>query len=217
MLIVVAFAALYFLCTERGAGLLVRPLEDRNAPLASTADTGAQAIVVLGAGRFVHAVEYGGRDIPDYIALGRLRYAAKLQHETDLPILVSGGNGLPDGAMASEADAMASALREDFRTPVKWVEGMSENTMENALFSAKVLRQNGVNRILLVTDALHMTRARRSFARTGLGVVAAPTIFLGSGGAGADGFFPSAEGLRRSRYAIHEWAGLLWYGIRYRD
>jgi len=212
---VMALAVSFFLCTQIGANLLVRPLENLTAPLASSTDTHAQAIVVLAAGRLEHAAEYGGKDIPDYVALARLRYAAKLQHETGLPILVSGGNISSNGARASKADSMASALREDFVTPVKWVEGKSENTAENALFSAELLRQDGVRRILLVTDAMHMPRAKMVFANTGLDVIAAPTMFFGAGAVGPSFFLPSAEGLRCSYYAIYEWTGLFWYWVRY--
>ena len=215
VVIVTALAVLFFLCTEIGASFLVRPLENETPPLTSNTGTHAQAIVVLAAGQLEHAAEYGGKDIPDYIALARLRYAAKLQHETGLPILVSGGNVLSNGARTSKAETMASALREDFVTPVKWVEGTSENTAENALFSARILRQDGVSRILLVTDAMHMPRATMVFARTGLDVVAAPTMFFGAGSIGPLDFLPSAEGLRRSYYAIYEWTGLFWYWTRY--
>src|SRR4051812_8406652 len=65
----IAFSVFFVLCTAIGANLLVRPLEDLTQPLASTKDTSAQAIVVLAAGRIERAVEYGGMDIPDYIAL----------------------------------------------------------------------------------------------------------------------------------------------------
>lgn len=205
---------LYFLCTGIGARMLVRPLENMTAPLATSSDARTQAIVVLAAGRFEQAAEYGGKDIPDYIALGRLRYAAKLQHETGLPILVSGGNVLAYGSKASKADALASALREDFVTPVRWVEGTSENTAENARFSAKILHQQGVRRVLLVTDAMHMPRAQMAFAQTGLDVVAAPTLFFGDGDITPFDLLPSAEGLRRSHYAIYEWLGLIWYWAR---
>ena len=214
-MIVVALVLMYFLCTEIGSNLLVRPLENMTAPLASSSDTRAQAIVVLAAGRLEHAAEYGGKDIPDYIALARLRYAAKLQHGTGLPILVSGGNVAADGAGTSKAAAMASALREDFVTPVRWIEGASENTAENARFSAGILRQEGVHRILLVTDAMHMPRAKMVFAQAGLDVVAAPTMFFAAQSMGPLDFLPSAEGLRRSYYAIYEWIGLFWYWIHY--
>jgi uncharacterized SAM-binding protein YcdF (DUF218 family) len=211
--IILSMAVLFFLCTGIGSDLLVSPLENMTEPLVKSRDTRAQAIVVLAAGRLEHAAEYGGKDIPDYIALGRLRYAAKLQHETGLPILVSGGNVASDGAMESKADAMARALREDFHTPVRWIEGASENTAQNAQFSANIFRQDRVHRILLVTDAMHMPRAKLLFAQAGLDVVPAPTLFFGDGSVGVFDFLPSAEGLRRSNYAIYEWIGLLGYWI----
>jgi uncharacterized SAM-binding protein YcdF (DUF218 family) len=213
-LIGLALLGLFALCTEFGARLLVRPLEGLTVPLRSSADAQAQAIVVLAAGRLENAPEYGSRDIPDYLALGRLRYAAKLQHETGLPILVSGGNRGIDPNSASKADEMARALREDFLTPVKWIEGNSATTAENARFSATILRHAGVRRILLVTDAMHMPRARMAFGRTGVEVVPAPTMFFATGPVGFLDFVPTAEGLRRSCYALYEWLGLLWYWTR---
>ena len=221
-----ALAVLVLLSTNAGAGFLVAPLERMTAPLRAprevVARTGAQAIVVLAAGRLRAAPEYGGRDIPDHIALARLRYAAHLQRATGLPVLVSGGNGASgiDPALAdraySKADAMATALREDFGVPVRWIEGGSRDTGENAAYSAALLRRDGVRRVLLVTDAMHMPRARIVFARAGLEVVEAPTMFFGEQARGARAWLPSAEGLRRSWYASYEWLGLGWYWVRSR-
>src|SRR5205085_10323064 len=106
--------------------------------------------VVVWGGRLARAPEYGGRDVPSYITGARLRYAAKLHHETGLPILVTGG--APDGSKEAEAIVMARSLREDFAVPVKWIELRSSNTAENASFSTQILKQAGVQRILLVTD-----------------------------------------------------------------
>lgn len=215
-----ALAALAFLSTPGGAGLLVAPLESMTAPLRAPARAGAQAIVVLAAGRVRRAPEYGGRDIPDYTALARLRYAAHLQRMTGLPLLVSGGNGSsgvdPEtGDRAwSKAHAMAAALREDFGVPVRWIEPRSRDTGENASYSAALLRADGVQRILLVTDAMHMPRARAAFARAGLDVVEAPTMFFSDQGPLLQGWVPSAEGMRRSWYAIYELLGIAWYRLR---
>ena len=210
------FALLAFLSTTGGAALLVAPLERLTAPLTAPERAGAQAIVVLAAGRVRHAPEYGDRDIPDYIALARLRYAAHLQRKTGLPILVSGGNGGVDkgNRTGSEADSMAAALREDFGVPVKWLEDRSGDTAENAAFSAAILRADGIHRILLVTDAMHMPRASAVFARAGLDVVGAPTMFFGRQPLSIHAWVPSAEGMRRSWYATYEWVGLAWYRVR---
>lgn len=198
-----------------GAMLLMRPLEDMTAPLTRLDNTGAQAIVVLGAGSLYQSPEYGRADIPDEVALMRLRYAAHLQHATSLPVLVSGGNASPDGTQQAKALGMARALREDFRTPVQWVEPSSEDTAQNALYSARILRAAGVQRILLVTHAMHMPRARAAFRRAGLEVVEAPTAFYSRGRpASLLALVPSAAGMYRSYYAAHEWIGLIWYRLR---
>jgi len=226
----VGLAALTFLSSTAGAQFFVMPLERLTAPLQAPERAGAQAIVVLAAGRVRRAPEYGHRDIPDYIALARLRYAAHLQRRTGLPVLVSGGNGAsgvdprPEDRAYSKADAMATALREDFGVPVRWIEPRSRDTAENAAYSAAMLRADGVKRILLVTDAMHMARARTVFERAGLEVVSAPTMFLGNGpelsGPEPDvsellgAWLPSAEGMRRSWYAVYELLGNAWYRVR---
>ncbi len=209
-------ALLALLSTNAVASLFVRPLEAMTAPLRDPGHAGAQAIVVLAAGRLQDAPEYEGQDIPDYVALARLRYAAHLQRRTGLPILVSGGVGAKAGEERAIpfGEAMAVALREDFGVPVRWVEARSRDTAENAAFSAAMLRKDGVRRILLVTDAMHMPRSRRVFEHAGLEVVDAPTMFFGDQARSVNAFVPSAEGMRRSWYALYELIGLGWYRVR---
>ena len=209
-----AVIALYVLSTNAGAWLLVRPLENMTAPLDYNRATGAGAIVVLGAGAVEHAPEYGGLDVPDAVALVRLQYAAHLQHATGLPLLASGGNGSVKRGVQAKGVVMARTLSEDFRTPVKWVEDASEDTAENASRSAAILQAAGIRRILLVTHAMHMPRAREAFARAGLEVVEAPTLFHSHSRLSVYMLLPSASGLYRSYYAMHEWIGLGWYRLR---
>jgi uncharacterized SAM-binding protein YcdF (DUF218 family) len=110
---------------------------------------------------------------------------------------------------------MAKVLREEFAVPVRWVEQESDDTAQNAIFSARILQQAGVRRILLVTDALHMPRARRIFERSGMQVVPAPTVFYSRERPNPLRWLPSASALRLSQYALHEWIGMAWYGLRY--
>lgn len=197
---------------KAGVLLLVTPVENRTSPLLSTHNTGAQAIVVLGGGRLANAPEYGGRDIPSLTTLARLRYAAKLHRETALPILVTGG--APDGSTESEAASMARTLREDFSVPVRWIEGDSNNTAENAALTAKILKREGLLRVLLVTDGLHMPRSTAVFEKSGLEIIPAPTILFSRAPLTFFDFLPGGEGLRRSHYAMHEWIGMVWYRLK---
>ncbi len=208
-------ALLALLSTTAVADWFVTPVERLTTPLHAPERSGAQAIVVLSAGKLRNAPEYGGRDIPDYVALARLRYAAHLQRRTGLPILVSGGTDrAAEGRAYTFADAMATALRQDFGVPVKWIEGQSRDTAQNAAYSAALLREQGVRRVLLVTTAMHMARSRAAFERAGLEVVEAPTMFFSGQARGFHSWVPSAEGMRRSWYGIYELIGLGWYRLR---
>lgn len=208
-----AAACLLLFSTGIGAMLLVNPLERLNAPLPEGRTGGAQAIVVLAAGAVEAAPEYGA-DMPDHVGLVRLTYAARLQRTTGLPLLVSGGNAEPERQVAAKALVMARVLVEDFKTPVRWIEDRSATTADNAELSARILKSAGIRRVLLVTHAMHMERARLSFARHGIEVVPAPTMFYSTRTWSGWLLLPSASALYRSFYATHEWIGLAWYKLR---
>jgi uncharacterized SAM-binding protein YcdF (DUF218 family) len=210
-----ALAVLTALSTNAGARLLVRPLEDMTPALDLSGAIDAEAIVVLGGGRKRNAPEYGQHDVPRAEVLGRLRYGARLHWQTGLPLLVAGGS--PEGAEESEARMMAQVLREDFGVPVRWLEEGSDNTAQNAGYAAVLLRRDGVKRVLLVTDALHMPRASRIFSQAGLHVLPAPTNYLSRGSLQAIDVVPDAGALRDARYALHEWIGMLWYRLAHRE
>lgn len=208
----------FVFCTGWGARLLVAPLENLTRPVTKDSIGSAEAIVLLSAGRFNHAREYDGRDIPDYIALARMRYAARLHRQSGLPILVSGGLGTDNQNTEPLASLVAQSLKDDFSIPVKWQETNSRNTRENAKYSAAILQAAGIKKILLVTDAMHMRRASLAFESTNLQITEAPTIFLGNTELGIYALIPSAESLRRSYYATYQWLGIiqheLWETVR---
>lgn len=209
-----SLAMLAVLSTNAGARLLVRPLEEMTPALDLPGAIDAEAIVVLGGGHRRNAPEYGQHDVPRAGVLARLRYGARLHRQTGLPLLVTGGS--PEGAEESEAQLMAQVLRQDFGVPVRWLEGDSDNTAQNAHYAAALLRRDGVRRILLVTDALHMPRASRIFSQAGLQVLPAPTNYLGRGSLQAIDLVPNAGALRDAHYALHEWIGMAWYRLAHR-
>ncbi len=211
-----ALLALLVFSTTAGSRLLVTPLENLTTPLANAGGGGAQAIVVLSAGIVDAAPEYGGRDAPDATTLVRMQYGAFLQHQTGLPVLVSGGTLPGSSANGSLGAMMARTLREDFRTEVAWVEDKSQTTEQNAQFSVRMLKKAGVKRVLLVTHAMHMPRSRAAFMREGIEVVEAPTMFYARARWSPTMLLPSAAGLYRSFYAMHEWVGLVWYRLKAR-
>ncbi len=173
----------------------------------------ATAIVVLGAGHYRYAPEYGS-DTVSAAGLQRLRYTAWLHSEIGLPILVSGGSVFGD--RISEARLMGEILVREFAVPVEWLEVRSRNTEANAALSAKLLFEQSINEIVLVTHAAHMSRAVRAFERAGLVVLPAPIGFasLAAGPLWLE-CLPTAAALALSRTALYELLGQLWYRVRY--
>lgn len=180
------------------------------ARLASRADV----IVVLGAGRERGDPAWAGADQPSLVALERMRYAAQLAKASGLPLLTSGG--LHYGTPPSEAQLMADRLQADFGVAVRWKEEASRTTWENAEFSARLLQSQGVRRVVLVTQAWHMQRARWSFERAGLEVVPAPVGFLGRDHARPfAGLLPESRALWQNGQLLNEAVGLLGYRLFY--
>ena len=170
------------------------------------------AIVVLSGGRINIAPEYGDIDTVSSTTLQRLQYAAWLHRKTSLPILLSGGSTLSHAT--SEAVLMNQALLSAFNIAPKWLEVKSQNTAQNALYSAKILSEQQIPTILLITNSIHMQRAKIEFEKTGLKVIPAPTVFEKHNPANFN-YLPNAKALHSSQLALHEIVGQLWYSIRY--
>lgn len=174
----------------------------------------AQTIVVLGGGR-EQADPAWGADQPGHIALERLRYAARLSKASGLPILVSGG--LHYGRPPSEALIAAEVMQRDFGITVRWLEERSRTTWENAVYSAEMLREAGIRRIVLVTSAAHMPRSRWCFEEQGIEVVAAPVGFLSVNHARPfGGWLPETKAVWQNGLLLNEAAGLLVYPLIYK-
>lgn len=176
----------------------------------------AQAIVVLGAGRYSDAPEYGG-DTLSRLALERLRYGVHLQRLSRLPLILVGGTVETDERRMPEALLMKAAAENDFGVAVAWTEEHSRTTAENALNAAALLREHGIHHSYLVTHAWHMPRAMWAFQRAGVETTPAPTGFVTQKSDDrAYQWLPSASALYNVRLALHEIAGLAWYRLALR-
>jgi uncharacterized SAM-binding protein YcdF (DUF218 family) len=194
------------------AGLL-----EREPPLARDEWTvmgqRADAIVILGSGRERGDVAWGA-DQPTGVGLERQRFAARLAKASGLPVLTSGG--LHYGTPPSEAQMMADSLRDDFGVTVRWQEGRSRTTWENAQFSAEVLLPQGIKRVVLVTHAWHMPRAAWSFRKAGFEVVPAPVGFLGGDNAQPlGGWMPEFKAIWQNGQLMNEAVGQIGYSLFY--
>jgi len=206
--------SLVLFCFAPFSDLLLKSLEKYPALIPPVVINNEQAIVVLSAGSYPNAKEYG-KDIDGFATLQRNHYAAFLYKQTNLPILVTGGKieliHLP------ESSVMTETLKNSFNVEVTWQEDKAKNTAENAIFSAAILKENGIESIYLVTHAHHMPRAVMMFEQEGINVTPAPTIFIFDVIDPVWSYYiPSASALYGTRTALHEYIGLLWYELRYR-
>jgi len=193
------------------ASNLIAPLETRAGGVFVSAQ-GARAIVVLGSGLRRDAPEYGS-DTVNERSLVRLRYGATLARRLQLPVLIAGG--VPPLASRAETDVMAAIAEREFGVAVRWKESESSDTADNARMSARILKAAGIRRVVLVTQAFHMPRARQLFEAAGLEVIPAPTDFKGPGEGPLEvfDFLPQARAIQTSYYALHEWLGLAWMSL----
>lgn len=213
ILMFAGIVSLYLISTMAVSHRLLFNLQ-RFPPLTQTltiSDPEHTAIVVLGGGRWRQAPEYQNEDSANAITLERLRYAFLLRQKYKLPLLLSGGE--PENEATPEAVLMNQIMVEQFNSPVKYLETRSRTTLENARFSAEILRTSHIQHVILVTSAWHMKRAFAYFSAMGLDVTAAPTGFYHLKpffNHNIKSFLPSARALAQSRMAMKEFIALWW-------
>ena len=166
----------------------------------------ADAIVVLG----------GAIRSPDtmrrYASLdegsSRLWHAARLYHAGKAPFIVASGGYDPALGDRPEAYAMAEFL-EALGVPkdALRLETTSRTTRENARETAKLLGGGHSLRILLVTTASHMPRARATFEAQGFKVIPAAADYEGVPVRGWERWAPDAGALTGTGRALKEWVG----------
>lgn len=164
----------------------------------------AEAIVVLGGGRY----SWLHRDDVDLDDLDNSRIAAGTRAwlAGRAPVVILSGGG---GNGYSEAEVMATAItRLGVPASALLLEKRSHSTRDNAVFTARLARQHGIERVLLVTSAVHMPRAAFWFRETGLDVVPVP-VPERKGRSDWRRWLPSRSALWRSGRAWKEYAGLL--------
>ena len=157
----------------------------------------------------------------------RLMQAARLYRAHKAPaILVSGGTiSWLSGTSSTPAQDMQVLLAE-MGIPVQaiWLEDQSQNTYENALYCARILREKNISRIILVTSAVHMPRSVALFKKQGIEVIPAPANFAvtdvewqdlySSPGSFLLNLLPSASSLSTTSSVLKEYLGILIYGLR---
>jgi uncharacterized SAM-binding protein YcdF (DUF218 family) len=189
--------ALWLLSTPVIADVLTR-LAEHYPALDLSRPVRGQAIVILGGGTARTAPEYGG-PAAGLLLLERVSYGAYVARHTGLPVLVS---GTPD-----EADAMRATLSRVFDITARWVDADSRDTFDNARLSARLLKADRIERIVLVTSSNHEWRAVQEFLSAGLEVEPAPVHVWWPDRRELPDYLPDAAGMWQSRQALHELVG----------
>ena len=157
----------------------------------------ADAIVVLGGG-FAN----GALGDP---SLQRVVHGIQLQRTGLAPLLVLSGAASPNGS--SEPEVRAKLARDLGVPSGAIVTQTATTTRDEARVAAALLRPRGVHSVLLVTDSLHLVRARGVFERAGFEVLPAPadqSFVFGS---------VARERLAMAHALARELAGWLYYRL----
>lgn len=127
----------------------------------------ADAAIVLGAA--VADAE------PTPVFVERVRHAVELYRSGAVKRLVMTGGRGPNDSLAESEAARGWTVENGVPADAILAETQSRTTHENFAFALPLLRANGIGRVLVVTDPLHMRRAIRMAADLGIDAHPSPT------------------------------------------
>ncbi|MCA6502548.1 MAG: YdcF family protein [Pseudanabaena sp. M135S2SP2A07QC] len=217
-LIAIALITLLLSSNEIFSKWLVRSLEWQYLPNSDIPK--AEAIVVLGGGTRPRIAPRPWYEVNE--AGDRILYSSWLYKQGKAPlVIVTGGRAewLGDGGNPESEDMAAIAKFMGVPSSAIIQESQSFNTRDNAINTKEILAKKGINKILLVTSALHMPRSIEIFRKVGVEAIALPTDFLSVQNENNKGFalildfLPSVDALKNTTNAIKEYIGLLVYQL----
>jgi uncharacterized SAM-binding protein YcdF (DUF218 family) len=190
------------------SGPLIRPLERPYAPVTAEAlgamTSAPAAIVVLGSG-FRPDRTLPPNDQLSGNGIVRLTEAVRLTRMLPAARLIV-SDGVGQGESLAATATMMGVPREHIT-----LEARSGDTSDEAALLPPLV---GKEPFLLVTSAAHMRRALALCRKQGLNPIPAPTDFTRGGEWSAGDLLPRASGFLRTDYALHEWIGYWWSGLR---
>jgi uncharacterized SAM-binding protein YcdF (DUF218 family) len=164
-------------------------------------DRSKVALVVLGGGVRTYAPTPTPRERLSGPSLQRAITAARLWHEQRFGLVVISSMPIETEAIVDLMTALgvpaAVLVRED----------RSLNTRDNAAYSSEIVKERGMEAVVVVTSALHLRRSLKDFAQVGVHAIPAAADILGRTATGIDDFLPAAHALERTHTALHEILG----------
>ena len=207
----------FILCvmsTSAGALLITGPLETLYKAKLPPQNADAAILVLAGGSSYD---DKGSSVQPGVYAMERVYAAVQLAKERPghSTLILSGGNvfGAND---RSEAAALRDAARAMGWEGKTILEEKSRTTSENMSLSAKIIRQQGLNHVIIVTNAFHIPRAIRLAEKQmpyiqrypcPRGRLTDPVI------RGLSSFLPNSGDLNAACLGIREWIGIMAYKI----
>jgi uncharacterized SAM-binding protein YcdF (DUF218 family) len=141
----------------------------------------------------------------------RTEYAAWIYREVKpAPVVACGGGP----RRIPFAETMRGQLRRAGVPEDRiWLDTKSQNTRQNAVNAAEILRGHGLRRAVLVVDARSMPRAAACLRKQGIDVVAAPSRFRSFDPIQVE-LLPDWRAIKGNDDTLHELVGLAWYRLR---
>lgn len=132
-------------------------------------------------------------------------------------IIITGGSGaLKQVARTEASNLQQTALYAGVPAQDILLEERSRNTRENATYTKELLQQHPeLKKLLLITSAFHMRRAKGCFEKVGLAFSTFPADFhTHDRSFHLDDFvIPDPESLWKWSHLIHEWVGYITYKL----
>ncbi|MEE4193774.1 MAG: YdcF family protein [Anaerolineae bacterium] len=224
-LIIIAVVVLWVFGNGWTTALITRSLEWRYLPQEETPR--AEVMVLLGGGT---EPAISPREHVEVNGAGdRVIHAALLYHEGAAEkIIVSGGGiswlGGREVPAAQEMEDLLVLMGVPREVIIQ--QGESANTHDDAVYTAAILEEMGIDEIILVTSAMHMQRSVKLFEKQELTVIPSPTDYKLTQ-VGWNLLFrpsdvqtvlmaliPSVDDMGTTTSAIKEYIGMLVYSLR---
>ena len=210
--VIVSMIIGWTIATPAFSSFFMSRLENRFLPVSAAGSPIADAIVVLGG-------SLKARNLPEQeVALSdssnRLLHAARLYRYQKAPVVLAVGGAEID---EPEAYAMRDLLVEwGVPSTAILIETNSLNTYQNANNIKPILQSHNLNKILLVTSAIHMPRALATFYAAGINVIPSPADYktLDDDTVYFKAFLPDVDAFRGTLKALNEYLGILAYRLR---
>jgi uncharacterized SAM-binding protein YcdF (DUF218 family) len=174
---------------------------------------GVEALVVLGGWVRPAAAAGMPAELGADSLLRCVRAADLYRRGPRCPVVVSGGIVGPDAPPVARA-MQEFLIAHGVAAGDVIVEDRSGNTHENAVETARLLRELGLKRVLLITDANHLRRALGCFRAAGVDALPCGCRYAtGHRPLGLRDFLPDPAAAADGRDAWHEWIGIAWYKL----